>query len=600
MRFLISVPRSLKTRIVLLVAVPTIIELFLVGKLWHLQSAAEHSLQSAQHYTQVLNALNGLNVQALESNADFMGAKIDKYNVQDVLAQVKKRLHSIDDPLEQLRKLTDEDPEAIVLLNSLVQVRDNLASTLRDNAQRLLFGESNDEIRRQASRKLNSLGKNAIAELVRLQKDVQDLQYRRYAESLQIKNEETAVLVNLAIANAVFGLIAVFYLSSAASKRLQSLLTNVRKYAANQPLSLPRPGTDEIASIEDAFYNAVQSLRSAHRKERAFINESHDPIIFLGPDLRILFANESAINEIDMFVGLDLSKKIRAVEETKTFLKQVQSGEARTCQIELLGRETRHAILSAVWEPDERSYFCIVHDITERIKIEQMRSDLVSMFTHDLKSPLTALNLNLDLVSSEPLSEKQNEKLKKAQISVSRMSRLVFDLLDLYKTEAGMMQFNAADFDVQLLVKSVVDEFQEIAESLQVSISIQSADNAHLSAHADSEASRRVITNLLGNAIKFSSKGTRVDVAIQRANSMIEVSVKDAGPGIRPEDLPRLFERFHQFSVGPNARIAALGSGLGLAICKIFAEKQGGAVLVDSAVGQGSTFTFLLPENTHS
>ncbi len=590
-------PRSLKARIVLLVAVPTIIELLLVGKLTGLQARAEHSLQKAQHYTQVLRALNDLNVHFLEGDAEFLDVKVSNRNLSNIATTVKNNLKSIDTSIAELRALIKEDPEAISLLNRVVLVRDSITKTIRTLAKQIISGEATDAERKKGSAELNVLAKTAVTALVKLQTDVQELQYKRYAQGVHIKAEETSILISLAFVNAFFGIVAVFALSSAASKRLQDLLKNVHRYAANEALVPPKPGQDEIAFIEDVFYKAAEALRSAHRKEQAFIDESPDPIVFLSENLQINFANVTASQSYGMNEGIDLAEKLSPIEEIKSFLHDVRKNGAKNKQVEIEGlSEKRHAVLSAVWEPAENCYFCTVHDITERIQIEQMRSDLVSMFTHDLKSPLTALQLNIDRLAEGRLSESQRvQTVGKTQISLGRMSRLVFDLLDLYKTEAGMMQFKSETFDVRELVDAVRDELTVVAESLQVSLVVAADEQNSFQANADLEASRRVIANLLGNAIKFSPAGAEVTIGISQKGPMVEIAVTDKGPGITTEEIPRLFQRFRQLSTNSKSRAPALGSGLGLAICKTFAEKQGGRVTVNTALGEGSTFTFAVP-----
>jgi len=104
-----------------------------------------------------------------------------------------------------------------------------------------------------------------------------------------------------------------------------------------------------------------------------------------------------------------------------------------------------------------------------------------------------------------------------------------------------------------------------------------------------------VLGNLLGNALKFSPQSGLVTIDASATNNMVSLKITDAGPGIREENLPLLFEKFHQFSSFPKSKISGFGSGLGLAICKTFAERQGGGVSVKSKLGEGSVFTFSLP-----
>jgi signal transduction histidine kinase len=154
--------------------------------------------------------------------------------------------------------------------------------------------------------------------------------------------------------------------------------------------------------------------------------------------------------------------------------------------------------------------------------------------------------------------------------------------------EAGMMSYEFEKTHVETLIRRAMAEITPLLEAKQVALE-SSLDGGLPPVRADSERILQVLRNLLSNAVKFTPKGGRVRVAARPADGGVEVSVEDTGPGIPPENLTSIFEKFHQ---GPHARV---GTGLGLAIAKNIISSHGGKIWAESTPGEGSTFIFVLP-----
>ena len=278
------------------------------------------------------------------------------------------------------------------------------------------------------------------------------------------------------------------------------------------------------------------------------------------------------------------------------FLHDVSQGlERKSLETELELDGPRQVILSAVLEPEEKSLLCIIHDITERHQIEAIRQEVVSMFTHDLRNPLTSLTLALESLGDKPELQPYEKTFNRARNNVTRMSSLISDLLDLYKTEAGLMQFETSKFLAADLCQSAVEEMIDAAKHLNVKIETHVAED--LFVKADYKSSLRIVVNMLSNAIKYSPPGSTIKLNVGSYESSIAFQVVDNGPGIPEEEQPFVFNRFQQASTSKNSRLGNLSSGLGLAICKAFAERQGGKMTLTSKVGVGSAFTCLLPRS---
>jgi two-component system sensor histidine kinase/response regulator len=225
-------------------------------------------------------------------------------------------------------------------------------------------------------------------------------------------------------------------------------------------------------------------------------------------------------------------------------------------------------------------------------ELEQLRDNLVHMIVHDLRSSLTGIRLSLDLLgeSISPTDSKGAGLLGKAQTGVDRLSEMTAQLLDISRLEAGQMPLNKVESDLGQTALAAIESISAWVSGPRWRWEAP----APVRLLHDREIIRRVIENLLGNALKFAPRESELKVAITRDGTTARVSVTDSGPGIPPASQRKIFEKFAQLS--PENR--ALGAGLGLAFCKLAVEAHGGRIGVTSQPGQGSTFWFTLPLGT--
>ncbi len=225
---------------------------------------------------------------------------------------------------------------------------------------------------------------------------------------------------------------------------------------------------------------------------------------------------------------------------------------------------------------------------------EAMRQDLVEMLVHDLRNPLTVLLGVLDLlgrVTGSLMTETQRQLLHNARRSGHLMLRLVEDILDVAKLEAGQLQLKRQSLDIRDLLKEAAEQAQALAELEELSLTVDAADSLP-PIYADKQLIQRVIDNLISNAIKHTPHGGSITLTSQALQRQLAVSVRDTGPGIPPDQHQHIFEKFGQVE---QAGFQRHGTGLGLTFCKLAVEAHGGQIWVESAPGQGSTFTFSLP-----
>ncbi len=228
-------------------------------------------------------------------------------------------------------------------------------------------------------------------------------------------------------------------------------------------------------------------------------------------------------------------------------------------------------------------------------ELDRMKADFFASMSHELRTPLTSIKegtgLLLEGVGGET-TERQRKLLTILAEESNRMINVVNSLLDLSKMEAGMMTYDFEMTNVDPLIKRALAEMTPLVEAKQ--IKLESKVQSPLPAvRIDPERILQVLRNLLGNAVKFTPKGGQVSVIAKPMNGKLEVSVKDSGPGIPAESLISIFEKFSQGNhKGAHTR---QGTGLGLAIAKSIIASHGGKIWAESQIGQGSTFTFVLP-----
>lgn len=234
-------------------------------------------------------------------------------------------------------------------------------------------------------------------------------------------------------------------------------------------------------------------------------------------------------------------------------------------------------------------------DVTTLNVANRMRSNFISMVSHELRTPLHSINGFLEIVLDGqvgPLNERQYEFLNYARTSTQQLTTLVEDILFISKADSGQFTLRLGPVQVPTLVSQVFHVQESAAIKAQVTLVADLAPNLPV-LEADALRLQQVLSNLVGNAIKFSLPQTSVSVrvAVEGANMRFEVS--DQGRGIAPEEQERIFERFYQSESSAGAR--AGGYGLGLAIAQMIVEQHHGRIWVESTTGHGATFCFTLP-----
>jgi signal transduction histidine kinase len=228
-------------------------------------------------------------------------------------------------------------------------------------------------------------------------------------------------------------------------------------------------------------------------------------------------------------------------------------------------------------------------------EVQELRANFTSMLVHDLRSPITVVSAYVDMLAREgagPITQRQRDILGKVEDSCARMVRLIGEILDLSKFEAGKLKLEQRPLDLCAQAVEVIDRFEASARAKGLTLSLRQP-HAPCLVFGDEGRLDQVLMNLLTNALKFTPRGGTVDVELKREGNELELAVVDSGPGIAADELPLLFERFIQ---GASSRTSqSPGTGLGLVICRHLVEAHGGRIWAESEPGRGARFAFRLP-----
>ncbi len=238
----------------------------------------------------------------------------------------------------------------------------------------------------------------------------------------------------------------------------------------------------------------------------------------------------------------------------------------------------------------------VLHDITERRKVERMRKDFVGNVSHELKTPVTSIKgfteTLLDGAINDP--ETSREFVEIIDKEADRLKRIIQDLLELSKIEGKQIQLNYRPEDLNLIIKNTVHNLsgQIKSKNLKVNFNLPEKD---MVASVDRDIVEQVLVNLVDNAVKYTPRGGEITVLVEEKENFVVIRVRDTGIGIPPEDIDRVFERFYR--VDKTRSREQGGTGLGLSIVRHLVDIHGGTVGVNSKIGQGTEFFFTLPKN---
>jgi len=358
-------------------------------------------------------------------------------------------------------------------------------------------------------------------------------------------------------------------------KRDVQLLTTLADYAA-------------IAIQNARLYNDTRLERN---KLETILRRIQDGVIVVDQGGRILLINQAAISALNLNESDLIGKLARQVIAYPDLVELLElSTRSLSSRLELTVEDGRVFDVQRTPIPDVGTAVTL-HDITQLKKIDRIKSEFVSTVSHDLRSPLTAILGYVELIErAGPVNELQQEFIRRVQASVQNITHLVDDLVNLGRIEAGF-DTRKESFSLKQVLDHAIENFKKALERKGHRLVMELPEDLPLFLGNPVQI-RQMFEHLLDNAIKYTPPGGKITIHGQVEQEQIILQFCDTGIGIPVSDLPFIFDKFYRAS---NAGAEVSGSGLGLAIVKSIVESHQGRIWVESTLGQGTTFTVVLP-----
>jgi len=410
-----------------------------------------------------------------------------------------------------------------------------------------------------------------------------------------------ALLTVLALASGL-----AWWLSRPLAQPMQRLLEGARALARGDlDRRIPEDRDDEFGQLAHVLNQAASGIQdqfaAATREGARFsavLSAMEDGLLAVDHKGIVLLANDalSRSHNLTGATGTHYLEVFRQAEIGALIDEVLTSGERRTAEIDLAGSGRSFVLVGVPFpaSPGEAHGAVITfNDVSERRRVDRIRRDFVANASHELRTPLTSIRGFVEALEDGGLEDEENAKrfLSRIRANADRMASLVNDLLELSRLESGTRPPSLEAVDCGVVASDVVASFAEVAS--RKSIALDSEQTPAPAVRGDPDRLRRILEHLVDNALKYTPPGGRVRVRVAPEGQGVVVAVEDTGPGISPEHLPRLFERFYRVDTARSRELG--GTGLGLSIVKHLAESMGASVSVASEPGKGSRFETHLP-----
>lgn len=362
---------------------------------------------------------------------------------------------------------------------------------------------------------------------------------------------------------------------------------------------------DEIGELATAFNQMGRQLKFnmnalSQEKEQlsSILSSMADGVITFNRDGTILITNPPADRFLQYWYyekgGYTQNSEAIPSQVMELFQQAVDTETEQAGEISLQGRHWVILVSPLYSNRFIRGAVAVLRDMTEERQLDKMRKDFIANVSHELRTPISMLQGYSEAIVDD-IAESQEEKKEMAKVIYDeslRMGRLVNELLDLARMEAGHIQLTLEEVHLYPFMNRIIHKFQGLAKDNEIYLSAE-LENDIPAAFFDPDRIEQVLTNLIDNAIRHTPLGGSVKLNVSQVDLGIKVEVADSGSGIPEEDLPFVFERFYKADKARTRGRA--GTGLGLAIAKNIIDAHRGHISVQSKIGQGTTFAFILP-----
>ncbi|MFH0732323.1 MAG: ATP-binding protein [Candidatus Omnitrophota bacterium] len=363
---------------------------------------------------------------------------------------------------------------------------------------------------------------------------------------------------------------------------------------------------EQKTKSEEFTWKKYKSVLSDKKETDAVIRSIAEGLVVVDSNGKVIMLNPAAEKLLGTSKKDKLGKSILDGLKNEQLVSLVKdSPDKGDKEIEIVSQEdeTKKTLRSssAVIENENGQAIGMVSvltDVTKQKELDSMKSTFVSNITHELRTPLVAVQKSISLLltkSAGDISNVQEHFLVVADRNIKRLSLLIDDLLDLSKMEAGKMQLKYETMSIDKVIDEAVENLETWAKTKYVKI-VRKIQDGLPEVSIDPNRIIQVLNNLIGNSIKFTPKDGSIAVTVLKdAGNSLQIIVEDTGVGIPKEDIPKIFDRFYQ--TGERTLTDISGTGIGLAIAKEIVGLHGGKIWAESEHGQGARFIFTLPLN---
>lgn len=428
-------------------------------------------------------------------------------------------------------------------------------------------------------------------------------------QSLNVLKDTTQQTTRIILLSAGIAIILTTFFAFFLSTRIAAPLRKMRLAAfevakGKFDTKVPILTHDEIGELATAFNQMGKQLKfnmNALRQEKeqltSILSSMADGVLTFERDGTILITNPPGERFLQQWLNdPNQNLNLPAPEEILALLQKVIDTEMeQTDELKIQGHSYVVIVSPLYNQKDVRGAVAVLRDMTEERKLDKLRDDFIANVSHELRTPIAMLQGYSEAIIDD-IAATDEEKKEFAKIiydETLRIGRLVNELLDLARMEAGHITLYKEDTEITPFIERVTNKFQGLAREKNVNLSFENTSDNLSSIDLDPDRIEQVLTNLIDNAIRHTQQNGNVKVIVEGKEKGITVHVQDNGSGIPEEDLPFVFERFYK---ADKARTRGKsGTGLGLAIAKNIVDAHNGHISVKSKIGQGTTFSFFLP-----
>jgi two-component system sensor histidine kinase ResE len=425
-------------------------------------------------------------------------------------------------------------------------------------------------------------------------------------EQIAITTSSTTQLVVISsiIAIVLTTLFALFLTTriTAPLRKMREMAIDISKGEFRQ--HIPFDSHDEIGALASSFNQmgdklerVVQELKREKEQLSNILKNLSDGVITFQENQKVLVSNPLANQFIKQWnKSLGEKSKTQIPVKLKEVVYRVLTSQKQELIEVSTGSMEYIVLVTPVKSPILQGAIAVIRDVSEERKLEKLRKDFIANISHELRTPISMVQGYSEAIVDD-IASSELEKVEIAKViyeESERMGRLVSDLLDLAKMEAGKIPLEVVEVELKPYFERILKKFVVYAREKKISLSLDLMDEFSRF-RFDPDRIEQVITNLVDNSLRHSPNGGKIELSVRILDGYLQVLVSDNGSGIAQEDVPFIFERFYK---ADKARTRGKsGTGLGLAIAKNIVQNHQGTIDVTSKMNVGTTFTILLPRN---